>query len=388
MNRSVEFLRLLGQTRRSGSALKQIRGLSHLWQFLSGLSKGARLELLAEIGMEEGEEVIDRFLRNPGSHGTELLRKTEALLAKVDPTRIRSLAEQHLGHEETKLLLGTLETVLTGPPPAPMEAKKAETPPAPTSREVAEATEPAPVEEVSNVSEPSAEAAPVTEGFEQDLARTKVAGEGEPEVKLTSQEIQRDVQSEADESVSSSPPSTAETPRDAAPAQPVHPPKPLRPSDDEVGSKERPAPGPQPAREVQASDTREDFETLLRVIQRIDSPLKRYRWLSRRLEQLRPVSSTLVGQILEQLPSAWMQRRCLTRLLETGLDQASIEGIIRLITEKCRHDVEYSWYASALIRSGQLTSQERELLVASAPKPWIRKRLERRVDRSHSHIRG
>jgi hypothetical protein len=85
MSQVVTFLELLGKLEAGGSPFSRMKTLSEFWRFLAGLDRKQRLQLSKTLGLDQGEQILERFLANPGTRASEMLSWIETVLGTLDP---------------------------------------------------------------------------------------------------------------------------------------------------------------------------------------------------------------------------------------------------------------------------------------------------------------
>jgi hypothetical protein len=312
-----ELVQQLGTT---FSPFERLKILSRAWAVLRAMTPQERLIVTSQLGLDHADEVLDAIAKRSGHEAApELVAMIERAQMKGTthlPALIADLRDPRRRSERlSQGALAAVEEALASAPAAPVPEPK----PAPPAM----------------VATPATPVAPVIQAPPAVLAA-------------------------APEPVPVAPP----PPPAVAPpvAEPPPPPKPPPP----------PAP---PARRVEDGG-------LAGKLAGASSLTARFHVLRRHLADTRGLPADGLRAIVEAFPDGWARRRALVELLRTGAPAALGDALGLLDVLGSERDRLWclGTLASTLAENRRaLNSQDRETLLAAAPSPTARRRLERRL---------
>lgn len=369
MTEPAELLELLRRLRDSeGGSIKRMRLLSEAWKFISALSPHDRTRLLTEAGIEGGEEMLQRFLSNPGSEGAHLVRWAEAILRALDVKALESSAVHAAKSQLSRDHAATVATVLSTVSAKLQEEK----------------------EELAN-DEEQLDRGPVLSGTAPPPPPSEKSDEQaeHSEEKVAAESPLREMPSPArvtpGRSETPARPTGEETGRQEPPPTPVGGPSPQPVTGPSASAgaalriKSRPSraeapydPGPE------LGDT--PLAPLLRHLEDIPSESARFLELSRRLGFHEISDLTAARALLQSVELPWMRRRLLEAILRCGL-AASNKELIGLCAEFGASPGDYLFLAGNLLDLREWTREEVELLASRAPAPYVQRLILRRARR-------
>jgi hypothetical protein len=159
-----------------------------------------------------------------------------------------------------------------------------------------------------------------------------------------------------------------------APAPPP-PPPPAPPAIVAAAPEPPPPPPPAPAPEPPARAPVES--PLAGRLAEASTLTARFQVLRRRLAEAKGLSGEALRPVLEAFPDGWARRRALLELLRSG-SPAAVREALSLI-ETLGSERDRAWCLGALAEDRPLGASDREALLAAAPSPAARRRMERRL---------
>jgi hypothetical protein len=118
---------------------------------------------------------------------------------------------------------------------------------------------------------------------------------------------------------------------------------------------------------------------LLARLTAADTVLSRLKRFTMLREEMRPLETSTLEQLLESLPPGWARRRALVRLLEAGIPEDLQDALFLIDRQEWRTD--RFWCLSALVDSRTLTQDEKEMVLGRVDSHVVRRRLEIRLAR-------
>lgn len=328
---------LLQQLKRSFSPFERLRILGRAWVLLHRMTPQERLAVAAQLGLDNADEVVEAIAVRSGTQASP------ALLSMIDqaqkkgtahlPQLISDLKDPGKRAERLREGISAAEAALVAEPAR--EAKPVQPvkpPPLPPPLPEAHPTPPAPVVAVKPAVKP-------------------VAPPVDPPPALVP----------PPPPVLSAPPPPAPPPVKETvvvvpkPSPAVPPPAPEPPP-------EAPAPAAPPAPVVE-----------------IAAPLhllERFRQLHHTMDGDRSLPVPNLRSLVEGFPDGWARRRALVELLRTGHPPILEEALALLDTLSAERD---RLWCLGVLADRELATAEREILLAAAPSPTARRRLERRL---------
>lgn len=330
---------LLQQLKRTFSPFERLRILGRAWILLRQMSPQERLTVASQLGLDNADELVEAIAARSGT------KASPVLLSMIDQAQKKGTA--HLpqlisdlkdpGKRTERLREGVMaaEAALIGEPtqappqrpvlPPPLPPSALQPPPIPIAA-------PAPPL-VSQPSSPPAAPAPVA---------TMAAPPSPPVVHEK--------------------PPVAPAPAEARPS----PPSPLPPA---PPPRPKPAPEP-PAQPTEAAPTVE-IEPPLHLVDR-------FRRLRRTASDRQRFTASTLRSLVESFPDGWARRRALVELLRSGSLPVLQDALALLDTLGSERD---RLWCLGTLATRELAATDREALLAAAPSPTARRRLERRMDK-------
>ena len=327
---------LLQQLKRTFSPFERLKILGRAWVLLHRMSPQERLTVAAQLGLDNADELVEAIAARSGT------KASPALLSMIDQAQKKGTA--HLPQlisdlknpgKRTELLrqgvTAAEDALIAEPAKAPPQRPAAVPPPLPPS---APQPPPIPVAAVAppRVPEPPPAPAPAPAPV------PSVAAPPPPRVEQKK-------------------PSAAPVPAPPRPSPPAPPPMP------------KPAPEP-PAQSVEAAPTVE-----------IAPPphlTDRFRRLRHMTQEARKLSAPGLRSLVEGFPDGWARRRALVELLRAGSPTVLRDALALLDTLSSERD---RLWCLGTLAGRELAAADREALLAAAPSPTARRRLERRMDK-------
>ena len=315
-----ELVQQLGST---FSPFERLKILSRAWAVVRAMTPQERLVVTSQLGLDHADEVLDVIAKRSGHEAAPVL------VAMIERAQMKGtaqlpalIADLRDPRKRTERLRQSAQAVVD-------EALAAGAPAAPVP-------EPKPAPVVLKPAPPAMIATPVA-----PLA--PVAPEPPPVVLAV-----------APEPVPIAPPPPA-----AAPlvAEPPPPPKP-------------PPPAP-PARRV-------ENDGLAGKLAEVSSLTPRFHLLRHHLKDAKGLPADGLRAIVEAFPDGWARRRALVELLRTGAPPRS--AMPSGSSRSWDRSMNRLWCLGTLAENRRaLNPQDRETLLAAAPSPTARRRLERRL---------
>ncbi|HTG32133.1 MAG TPA: hypothetical protein VLB76_04330 [Thermoanaerobaculia bacterium] len=310
-----ELVQQLGST---FSPFERLKILSRAWAVLRAMTPQERLVVTSQLGLDHADEVLDAIVKRSGHEASPTLVAMIERAQMKGTTHLPALiADLRDPRKRTERLRQGAQTVV--------EEALAGAPAAPMPEPK---PKPAPPAMVATPVAPVMQAPPVV------LA---VAPEPVP--------------------IAPPPPQVVAPPV----AEPPPPPKP-------------PPPAP-PARKV-------EDEGLAGKLAAASSLTARFHVLRRHLEKAKGLPADDLRATVEAFPDGWARRRALVELLRTGSPAALGDalGLVEILGSERDRLWCLGTLASTLAENRRaLNSQDRETLLAAAPSPTARRRLERRL---------
>ncbi len=313
-----ELVQQLGST---FSPFERLKILSRAWSVLRAMTPQERLVVTSQLGLDHADDVLDAITKRSGRAASPTL---VAMIERAQmkgtahlPELIADLRDPRRRSERlSQGALAAVEEALAGAPAAPVPA------PAPVALK--------PPQPAIVVAAPVAPVAPPL------------------------------ILEVAPESVPIAPP----PPPVVAPRVAVEPPPPPKP----------PPPAPFPRRV--------EDDGLAGKLAEASSLTARFHVLRRHLEKAKGPPADSLRAVVEAFPDGWARRRALVELLRTGAPAALGDALGLL--EALGSERDRLWCLGTLAgilakNSRALNSQDRETLLAAAPSPTARRRLERRL---------
>ena len=360
-----DFSKLLRELRSAGP-VDRVRLLAKSLAALRGLSPWDRKILLRMAGFEGAEVLVERLAMEDEATGRKLRRLLHELEGRPDEMArtVRALSDPKMRGEALDELLATLDRGL-GPEDEAPEPEPAAVRPSPP---------PAPPPPPTRAAGARAKA----------KAKPRPAAAGPPDAPAPE----------------ASPPATAAPAAGspAAPAQPAEPARPVPPPPAPEGLDLAPEPEPLPETDSEAALAAEPPRAPAAGREappgaRTGAPgvaddgpdgsprtgtgiLDRLLDLRRRIAADEPLDASDLRRALEtEIPFPWARRRALAAWLESG--PPDLGEALALIAE-LEGATGRSWCLGSLAANGPWTDPEWERIVAAAPTPAARRRLERR----------
>lgn len=169
-------------------------------------------------------------------------------------------------------------------------------------------------------------------------------------------------------------PSASEVDREASFDDPVLPPplKDTRPLDSVS------FPGSQSTSDRPRKEGKPDPGMLVDKLLKIDSPFGRYRFYCRQLDRLELDPQTALD-LIDALPSLWMRRRALGRLLDDKFFQDA-EAAVAAVHHLASSGSQFIWLTRRLVSNYQLSEEQKAALITSSPSDTIGRLLKRFLD--------
>lgn len=316
-NTLPELVQQLGST---FSPFERLKILSRAWAVLRAMTPQERLVVASQLGLDHADEILDAIARRSGHEASP------TLVAMIERSQMKGtahlpelIADLRDPRKRTERLRQSAQAVVEGALAGVPEPKPVPPPPAPVAPRVPVPVA-APPEPVAVAPSPPPIVAP-------PIAAPPIA-----------------------------------VPSVAAPPV-VEPPPPPRPP---------PAP---PARTV-------TDDGLAAKLTEASSLTARFHVLRHHLAEAKGLPADGLRSAVEAFPDGWARRRALVELLETGAP-AALGDALGLV-EALGSERDRLWclgtLASSLAKSRRaFNAQERESLLAAAPSPTARRRLERRL---------
>jgi hypothetical protein len=315
-----ELMQQLGST---FSPFERLKILSRAWGLLRTMTPQERLIVTTQLGLDHADDLLDAIARRSG-HETSptlvaMIERAQMKGTTHLPQLIADLRDPRRRSERlSQGALTAVEEALAGGPPVK--------PPAPVT------SKPAPV--------PAAPPAP-------PLAAVLAAPP---------------------------PPPPAPVAIVLEPVQVVPPPVPAPlPS---IAPPEPPPPPPRPQPPVPSAHRAED-DGLAGKLAEAPSLTVRFHVLRRHLEAAQGLSEDGLRSAVEAFPDGWARRRALVELLRAGAP-AALDDALGLV-EALGSERDRAWCLGTLVETRALSLRDRESLLAAAPSPAARRRLERRL---------
>ena len=315
-----ELVQQLGST---FSPFERLKILSRAWAVLRAMTPQERLIVTSQLGLDHADEVLDAIVKRSGREASptlvSMIERAQMKGTTHLPALIADLRDPRRRSERlSQGALAAVEEALASAPAAPVPEPK----PKPAAPAILVA---APV-------------APVAPPFVLEAAPEPVPV--------------------------APPPPPAVAPPVMAPPVAVEPPPPPKP----------PPPAPPPRRMEE--------DGLAGKLAEVSSLTARFHVLRRHLEKAKGSPVDALRAVVEAFPDGWARRRALVELLRTGAP-AALGDALGLV-EALGSERDRLWclgtLASSLAENRRaLNPQDRETLLAAAPSPTARRRLERRL---------
>jgi len=320
-----ELVQQLGAT---FSPFERLKILSRAWAVLRAMTPQERLVVTSQLGLDHADEVLDAIVKRSGREASptlvSMIERAQMKGTTHLPALIADLRDPRRRSERlSQGALAAVEEALASAPAAPVPAPK---PVAlkPTKPAVMVAAPVAPVAPPV-VLEAAPEPVPIAPSPRPAMAPPVVA------------------------------------PPVMAPPVAVEPPPPPKPP---------PPPAPPPRRV--------EDDGLAGKLAAAASLTARFHVLRRHLEKAKGSPADDPRAVVEAFPDGWARRRALVELLRTGAPAALGDALGLLETLGSERD--RLWCLGTLAENRRaLNPQDRETLLAAAPSPTARRRLERRL---------